>query len=155
MVEQTGVPMQRGARIFEKTSLPCSMVLVLCFAKCAPSSRGRARRDLRESAPMQRDARFFAKNAFPCSVALKVLGVTFFRVRKVLAGPHGMLDSAFPIWPIRLHKKRSHATWHSFRFAPERSHAAWRSFCIFSSSLGWSNMATVRASETSIKPMLF
>ena len=51
--------MQRGARIFEKTSLPCSVALVLRFAKCAPSTRGRARRDLCESAPMQRGAHFF------------------------------------------------------------------------------------------------
>ena len=76
MIEQQGVPMQRGARIFEKTSLPCKVALVLRFAKCAPSTRGRARRDLCESAPMQRGAHFFAKIAFPCSVALKVLGVT-------------------------------------------------------------------------------
>ena len=53
---------------------------------------------------MQRGAHFFEKQTFPCSVALKVLGVTFFRVPKVLAGPNGMLDSAFPIWPIRMQK---------------------------------------------------
>ena len=28
----------------------------------------------------------------------------FFCGPKVLAGPHGMLDSAFPIWPIRMQK---------------------------------------------------
>ena len=54
---------------------------------------------------MQRGARFFEKKSFPCSVALKVLGATFFRGPKVLAGPHGMLDSAFPIWPIRMQKR--------------------------------------------------
>ena len=41
---------------------------------------------------------------FPCSVALKVLGVTFSRGPKVLAGPHGTLDSAVPIWAIRMQK---------------------------------------------------
>jgi len=33
-------------------------------------------------------------------------------------------------------KKRSHAAWRSFFFAPERSHAAWRTFVIFEVPLG-------------------
>ena len=68
--------MQRGARFFEKKTLSCSVALVLRFATGSPSTHGRTRRDLRESAPMQRGAHFFEKRAFPCSVALKVLGVT-------------------------------------------------------------------------------
>ena len=68
--------MQRGARFFKKTSLPCSAALVLGFPTWAPSTLGRTRRDLPESVPMQRGAHFFEKNAFPCSVPLKVLGVT-------------------------------------------------------------------------------
>ena len=57
--------MQRGARIFEKEALPCSVALVLRFATCPPSTRGRARRDLCESAPMQRGAHFFAQKCVP------------------------------------------------------------------------------------------
>ena len=68
--------MQRGARFFEKKTLSCSVAFVLRFATGSPSTRGRTRRDLRESAPMQRGAHFFEKKAFPCSVALKVLGAT-------------------------------------------------------------------------------
>ena len=71
-----GVPMQRGARFFEKKTLSCSVALALRFATGSPSTRGRTRRDLPERAPMQRGAHFFEKKAFPCSVALKVLGVS-------------------------------------------------------------------------------
>ena len=52
-----------------------------------------------------------------------------------------------------MYKKRSHAAWRSFRFAPERSHAAWHSFFDFRRSYGWYEMASVRASKTSMKPM--
>ena len=58
----------------------------------------------RRHALVQRGAHYFEEIAFPCSVALKVLGVSFSRGPKVLAAPHGMLDSAFPIWTIRMQK---------------------------------------------------
>ena len=45
-------------------------------------------------------------------------------------------------------KKRSHAAWRSFRFAPEHSHAAWRSFFDFVVVVRWSNLDSMRASKT-------
>ena len=158
--------MQRGARFFKKTSLPCSAALVLGFPTWAPSTLGRTRRDLPESVPMQRGAHFFEKNAFPCSVPLKVLGASSEsaspkKPEKTLKSVYFKWFGAFlgdPFWATIFGPERSHAAWRSFFWAPERSHAAWRSFLdrdFFFLLIWWSYVGPMRASKISIKPMYF
>ena len=108
---------------------------------------------------------FLTACVLPCCVALVLLGRSAAPVhsswRQKSAKKHlkimvwGIFGGAFwggPSGPCR-RKKRSHAAWRSFRFSPELSHAAWRSFFDLGVTVRWSNMDSMRASKTFIKPM--